>query len=245
MSRGYIGGRSPSVYTVISVVFSFFVVLVTTNYASYYMPSLLPTVQRLSFIVTAGFFMALFQYSVFENWKIDLFFIIPTAVVALYLPFLEHNTAYILDVLVLAPLLEEFFFRGYMIGIVLEAATMEKESIVRAVAILTAMIVSLCAFVVMHPPSEALMALYYGFFFSVLMVAYRMLRDSTISEFAVIFPMISHFSNNLFMYIFGGPAGGSVTVLIVLILMGIWSLLAYRRFRKRLFLSARLSRSGS
>ncbi|MCX8182679.1 MAG: CPBP family glutamic-type intramembrane protease [Candidatus Methanomethyliaceae archaeon] len=236
MDDVYIGGRSPTVYAMIAVVFSFFVVLITSNYVSYIMPKYLPTIQRLSFIATAGFFMALFKYSVFENWKLDVLYLTPFVAIALYLPFLEYSFAFVLDVLILAPFLEEFFFRGYMIGIILEAATLEKEPVVSGSAVITAIIVSICAFVVMHPATESLTALYYGFLFSALMVAYRMIRDSVVSDYALVFPIIPHFSNNFVLYRFGSFISGAVTVIIVLGLMTFWSFLAYRRFKRRLVL---------
>lgn len=234
MDEVYLGGRSPTVYAMISVVFSFFVVLITSNYVSYIMPTYLPTIQRISFITTAGFFMVLFKYSVFENWKIDILYITSFAAIALSLPFLEYGVAFVLDILILAPFLEEFFFRGYMIGIILEAVTLERDAIVKVTAAITSITVSICAFVVMHPATEFLTALYYGFFFSVLMVAYRMLRESVLSDYALVFPIIPHFLNNFVMYRFGTPLSRAVTVSAVLGLIALWSFLTYRRFKRRL-----------
>ncbi|MGC8936756.1 MAG: CPBP family glutamic-type intramembrane protease [Candidatus Methanomethylicaceae archaeon] len=210
--------------------------MLITNYASQAFPRFLPTIQRLSFVLTAGFFMILFQYSVFDNWKIDLAFLLPTSALSISLLFFDYSLAYFFDILILAPFLEEFFFRGYMIGIVLEAVTMEREPVVKITAGVTAIAVSLCAFVVMHPQNEASTAFYYGLIFSVLMVAYRLLRDYDVSEYAVVFPIIPHFFNNFILYNkFNSVIGEAVTVTVVLFLMAIWSILAYKSFKRRLF----------
>ena len=236
MSRPYLGWRSPSVYVTISLVFSSFMVLLVTSYSAMIFPRYLPVLQRLSFLLTAGFFMTLFRYSVFENWKIDTAFMSVAFLLTTSLLFTEYNVASALDVLILAPLLEEFFFRGYMIGMVLEAVTMEKEIVVKVTATITGIVVSLCSFVVLHSPNDALTALYYGFLFSSLMVAYRLLRDSVLSEYAVVFSIIPHFLNNFVLYSFNSALSGIITVTSVLALMAVWSILAYRRFKRRLFI---------
>jgi hypothetical protein len=236
MSRPYLGWRSPSVYVIISVVFSSFMVLLVTSYASMIFPRYLPVLQRLSFLLTAGFFMTLFRYSVFENWKIDTAFMSVAFLLTTSLLFADYKVASALDVVILAPLLEEFFFRGYMIGMVLEAVTMEKETVVKVTATITGITVSLCSFVVLHSANEALTAFYYGFLFSSLMVAYRLLRDSVLSEYAVVFPIIPHFLNNFVLYNFNSAMSGIITVTSVIVLMAVWSILAYQRFKRRLFI---------
>lgn len=181
--------------------------------------------------------MKIFNYSVFNNWKIDIYFSIFILFNILCLLFLDKTIAIKIDTLLLAPITEEFFFRGFMIGVIFDYAIIEKNVLVRTTAIVGSVIVSLCGFVLMHSSQDFLYALYFGFLFSVIMIAYKSLWFSKISNYAVIFPMIPHFFNNLFKLsnIFNNEVLGNFAIfLIILILMIFWSIILYKNIKTKI-----------
>ncbi|MCS7098579.1 MAG: CPBP family intramembrane metalloprotease [Candidatus Methanomethyliaceae archaeon] len=148
---------------------------------------------------------------------------------------MERSVSFFIDAVILAPFTEEFFFRGFMIGLIFEYANIEKNVLVRSVAIIGSIVISLCGFTLMHLPDNFLHALYYGFLFSVIMIAYRSLYFSRISNFAVIFPMIPHLLNNFFNVnniLLNNNLVNSIIFLIILILMIFWSIILYKNITR-------------
>lgn len=222
----------------IAITISYFAVFLTSQFFYFFRPDLLFIAQRICFIAIALFFMKVFDYSIFNNWRADLCFSLFILSMLSYLSFVDKAFAVKIDVLLLAPLTEEFFFRGFMIGLVFKYAIMESNALVRITAIVGSMIVSLCGFTLMHAPKNYLYALHFGFLLSVIMIAYRSLLFSKLSDYAVVFPMIPHFLNNLLFELsnaFRNSALGNFAIfLTVLLLMMMWSTILYKNIKAKL-----------
>jgi membrane protease YdiL (CAAX protease family) len=173
------------------------------------------------------------KYSLFRNRRADAAYILFFFGVSASLFFVSPDSLFgnILNVVILAPFVEEFFFRGFMLGSVYDDALGEDDVWTRAAAVIAAVSISLGGFVIMHTMSEYLFSLVYGFYFTLIFLAFRSFRDSNLSKYAIFLTVAPHMVNNVVVYYFADEiiltrmlSIGSVFVILI-----IWSILIYQK----------------
>lgn len=218
-------------------VLSFIIVFTFSQYAQFYLGNYYVPVQRLLFLTVAAFFMIIDQYSLFRNRKMDLTFLIIFWVLSgsLFLIPPASAAGNFINIIILAPFVEEFFFRGFMLGSVFDLALVEKGKTVKIAAVIAAISVSLGGFVIMHTMNEYVFSLIYGFYFCLIFLAFRSLRGSRLSKYAIFFSIIPHFVNNTTVYFIQGPLLAKVLPLSAVFgVLGLWSFLIYKGSAKKL-----------
>ncbi len=229
---------STTVFGMMVAVLAFLIIFMFSNYIRPLFPTHhVPTVRLATLAITA-FFMFLSKYSPFRSYKQDVFFLTVFGLLSasLFVVPPTSSAGSLINVLILAPFVEEFFFRGFMIGLVYDTAVDERDQKVKICSVITVIIVSLGGFMAMHPLDEYLFSFIYGFYFTTIFLAYRSLRDLPISRYAVLMPVLPHLINNFIVYSLDLPPniGQAITIgTITLIIIG-WSIIVYKRVSYKL-----------
>lgn len=216
-----------------SATLAFIIVFIFSQYAQFFLGDYSIPIQRLLFLGTAAAFMIINNYSLFRDRRIDVAYLAVFCIISISLFFISPDSLLgnIVNVIILAPFVEEFFFRGFMLGSVYDEALGEKDVWTRAAAVVAAVSISLGGFVIMHTMSEYLFSLVYGFYFTLIFLAFRSFKDSRFSRYALFLTVAPHMVNNFIVYYFAQQiiitrvfSIGSVFIILI-----IWSLLIYKR----------------
>ena len=212
---------------------SFIVVFTFSQYAQYYFGDNSVPLDRLVTLATAAFFMAVSRYSLFRDRRLDIVFLTVFCVISASL-FIIPPASYagnFINILLLAPFIEEYFFRGFMLGLVYDSAIGEKDLRTKIAAVIAAISVSLGGFVIMHTMNEYLYSFIYGFYFTLIFIAFRSLRNKKLSKYALFLTILPHLLNNLIVFVFNLPplVGQIIPVGSVFVILIIWSLFIYKK----------------
>jgi membrane protease YdiL (CAAX protease family) len=173
------------------------------------------------------------RYSLFRNWKLDMAYIVTFSAISFTLYVIPPSSyaGNFINIVILAPFVEEYFFRGFMLGLVYDRAMGEIDRGIKIAALAAAISVSLGGFMIMHTMTEYLYSFIYGFYFTLIFIAYRSLKDSRISKFAALFSVIPHFLNNSIVFLFNVTplVGQIIPVGSVFVILIIWSLLISKK----------------
>ncbi|GEM_PF-3248947 len=229
---------STSVFGMMIAVLAFLIVFLFSNHFRPPIPSYYVPAGRLVMLSVAALFMLISRYSLFRNYKHDMLFLTVFGLLSASL-FVVPSTSpagSLINILILAPFVEEFFFRGFMIGLVYDSAFHERDQKVKVCSAVTTIIVSLGGFMVMHPLNEYLFSFVYGFYFTTIFLAYRSLRDSPVSKYAVLIPVLPHLMNNFIVYSLNLPSniGQAITIGTITLILVVWSIMIYNRVTYKL-----------
>ncbi|HRR55197.1 MAG TPA: hypothetical protein P5290_07610, partial [Candidatus Methanomethylicus sp.] len=84
--------------------------------------------------------------------------------------------------------------------------------------------------------NEYLFSFVYGFYFTTIFLAYRSLRDSPVSKYAVLIPVLPHLMNNFIVYSLNLPSniGQAITIGTITLILVVWSIMIYNRVTYKL-----------